>query len=361
MKTIAARQRAFTLIELLVVIAIIGMLVAMLLPAVQAAREMARVTQCKNNLRQLGLASIMHHDAMGAFPPARLMPRPFDDQRCGIGTPTWMVRILPYLEEQGLYAQWRLDQPYASHSEATRTQTVSSFFCPSRRDAASSVLSGDVTREFALPARPTIAAWCRGCLPRPQPTEDSENAEPFSTLDDPSSTSDVATELVEIVYKRGALSDYAGNHGDPSPGFNGRETDFGYGGNGTGVIISSRPKCNGNTACGWVDRVRIRNLADGTSKTALIGESHVRVDLLGFPPGDGPAYDGNHLPSSSRIGGQGFPLAKSMLDNAPMYSFGSWHSGICQFVYADGSVRALQTDMDETVLARITHRRDEAK
>lgn len=359
-------KRAFTLVELLVVIAIIAMLVAMLLPAIQSAREAARMTQCKNNIRQLGLSAILHHDAINAFPPARLMPRPFDAERCGVGTPTWMVRVLPYLEEQALFAQWQLDVPYSAHSEATRTQTVSSFFCPSRRDASTSILNSDVTRVFevsqpAIMGR-TVAGWCRGCGPgAPDPEDDDSDDEPSDTEGpEPGEPSD-DTEFVTVTYKRGALSDYAGNHGDPSPGFIGFETDFGFGGNGTGVIISSRPKCNGDRVCGWIDRVRLKDLADGTSKTILIGESHVKSDMLGFPPVDGPAFDGNHLPSSSRIGGVGFPLAKSLRDDAPIYSFGSWHSNVCQFVFADGSVRAIDTGIDDVVLGRLAHRRDEVE
>ena len=249
MKTIHPRKNAFTLVELLVVIAIVAMLVAMLLPAVQAARESARVTQCKNNLRQLGMASIMHHDAVGAFPPARLMPRPFDAERCGQGTPTWMIRILPYMEEQGFYSQWQIENTYDAHPESTRTQTVSTFFCPSRRDAASAVLDADVTREFKL-SQPTVVGsvvgWCPACGPlpgRPEP-EDSDDPDDSDSDDLPGGPDDPESSLetLAITYKRGALSDYAGNHGDPSPGYSGRETDFGFEGNGSGVIISSRPK-----------------------------------------------------------------------------------------------------------------------
>src|SRR3954471_18754324 len=83
----------FSLVELLVVIAILGLLVALLLPAVQAARESARRTQCENNLHQIALAMHAHHDSRGYFPPAFLKP----------GNWGWAVWILPFLEESNLF------------------------------------------------------------------------------------------------------------------------------------------------------------------------------------------------------------------------------------------------------------------
>ena len=88
---------AFTLVELLVVIAIIGVLVALLLPAVQAARESARRSQCVNKLKQLGLAFQNHHDAQGRLPAGSIS--------CCWGT--WQMAVLPYMEQQQLGAQYR--------------------------------------------------------------------------------------------------------------------------------------------------------------------------------------------------------------------------------------------------------------
>src|SRR4051812_35601500 len=91
------KRRAFTLVELLVVIAIIGVLVALLLPAVQAAREAARRTDCQNRLRQIGLACQGYHDAKGRFPSASAMGGP------SFGTMlSYVAQILPYVELQNL-------------------------------------------------------------------------------------------------------------------------------------------------------------------------------------------------------------------------------------------------------------------
>lgn len=128
------RHRAFTLVELLVVIAIIGVLVALLLPAVQAAREAARRSQCSNNLRQLGLAMQLHHDAKGALPGGA--------RSCCYGT--WANFVLPYME-QGNFANtwgsptWAL--PYTSAANLPFMATrIEGFTCPS--DEPSSGLQG---------------------------------------------------------------------------------------------------------------------------------------------------------------------------------------------------------------------------
>jgi prepilin-type N-terminal cleavage/methylation domain-containing protein len=92
-----ADPRGFTLIELLVVIAIIGVLIALLLPAVQAAREAARRTQCTNNFKQMGIAMHNYHDTTGSLPPAH---------RAKVAG-TWQMFILPHLEGNPLYNAFR--------------------------------------------------------------------------------------------------------------------------------------------------------------------------------------------------------------------------------------------------------------
>src|SRR5687767_8008387 len=95
MKT--SRARGFTLVELLVVIAIIGVLVALLLPAVQMAREAARASQCKNHLKQLGLALHQYHDVMGRLPPGWIANQPE-----GVPGWGWTPALFPYLEQRNL-------------------------------------------------------------------------------------------------------------------------------------------------------------------------------------------------------------------------------------------------------------------
>ena len=114
----------FTLVELLVVIAIIGILMSLLLPAVQAAREAARRMWCSNNLRQMGLALHNYHGTYRSFPPSALLPR-------GLKFDSWsaQARLLPYLEQANLgqLIDWRLN--YASQPEVTKTR-VPVYVCP---------------------------------------------------------------------------------------------------------------------------------------------------------------------------------------------------------------------------------------
>ena len=123
------RRDAFTLVELLVVIAIIGVLVALLLPAIQAAREAARRTECTNHLKQIGLAVQMYHDTKKQFPLGRNSPN-------SLGV-SWAFCILPYLEENAVFDTYvksaRVDN--AVNARAMRTP-VASYACPSRRTAA---------------------------------------------------------------------------------------------------------------------------------------------------------------------------------------------------------------------------------
>ena len=100
MKIVVTRN-GFTIIELLVVIGIIGVLVAILLPSVQSVLEAERRTYCSNNVRQLALATAMHHDTFGCFPPARYQSRPdaIQSNKCGLETPTWLARLTPYIEQ----------------------------------------------------------------------------------------------------------------------------------------------------------------------------------------------------------------------------------------------------------------------
>ncbi len=121
------RHRGFTLIELLVVIAIIAVLIALLLPAVQQAREAARRTQCRNNIKQVGLALHNYLDAFTKFPPVSVLPagRTFEPYSAH-------VRLLPYIEQANLsnLIDWNVSSEFTSNPTAAKTR-VATYMCPS--------------------------------------------------------------------------------------------------------------------------------------------------------------------------------------------------------------------------------------
>jgi prepilin-type N-terminal cleavage/methylation domain-containing protein len=122
-------RRGFTLIELLVVIAIIAILIALLLPAVQQAREAARRTQCKNHLKQIGLAVFNYDSTHGCFPPGQIrlgyssMPR--------VRGWSMYVQLLPYFDQAPLYNQWNFFDPLANETNGLTATVLPVLLCPS--------------------------------------------------------------------------------------------------------------------------------------------------------------------------------------------------------------------------------------
>ena len=153
MKTFS--KRAFTLVELLVVIAIIGILIALLLPAVQAAREAARRSQCTNNVKQLSLAVHNYHDTFKRIPSGSLSADPVNYSTadwCSLSTPPrrgapWTVLILPFIEQENLSNRFAMGEQFTATSNIVGSSTNDSLFdlnnaafqCPSDPNSASDV------------------------------------------------------------------------------------------------------------------------------------------------------------------------------------------------------------------------------
>jgi prepilin-type N-terminal cleavage/methylation domain-containing protein len=141
-----AAHNGLTLVELLVVVAIIGLLVALLLPAVQAAREGARRSCCLSNLRQLGVAMALHANAHGTFPIGCIGGRQSADKRCI----AWNVQLLPFLERRELWAAFQFAVPsYHPINKAVRDVRIDQFLCPST-DSTVLVSPSDAWRDAAF-------------------------------------------------------------------------------------------------------------------------------------------------------------------------------------------------------------------
>lgn len=146
------KKNGFTLVELLVVIAIIGVLIALLLPAVQQAREAARRIQCTNQQKQLGLALHNYHDTFGSFPPAAIWlgtgTQAPESGRDGNWGATWALMLLPFIEQDNLHAQYnfgviaRNGNATSGNNQVTR-QRPDAFNCPSHPE-----VSGRLTQDF---------------------------------------------------------------------------------------------------------------------------------------------------------------------------------------------------------------------
>lgn len=326
----------FTLVELLVVIAIIGILVALLLPAIQAAREAARRTQCTNNIRQLALGVLNYESAYKEFPPGG---RSFNNL-------SWRCFILPYIEEQTIYDELKsyggflegecrdgTTQNYGTHkANYIARHKIDGFLCPSSTDF-------DVKGSFYLDNRtvPTHLSHYMGV------------AGPVGR--------DPATGLL---YPQKFTTDTNGS------------SALNYGGYGMSGILGLNYK------------VTPKNITDGMSKTLMIGELSRNV-----LPGNGQAGSGNAWTAGCLISGTKDPITNNndkstttraygamknvayainfpwsdsgaTIDLDNNMAFSSYHAGGAQFAMADGSVRMISEDIAMvTYLASASRNNDE--
>jgi hypothetical protein len=288
-----------TLVEVLVVIAIIGLLVAMILPAVQSAREAARRVSCANNLRQVGLAVHAYHDSQSCLPAARIT----------VGYLGWPVFLLPFMEQRPLFDQFDFGKSCGQQTAGAMRTAIASYVCPSRR------LAGMQSVEFS-----------------------------------------------GLSGQNGACGDYATVDGWSSSAFrfvdpSGKPRSEGM------IVIAGGSPVNGSSGhlvappTVWRSVTNFAHVRDGLSQTLMIGEKHVRPAKMGneSEAGDGP-YFGGWAYNTMRMAGFAFRLASGPPDTVSgneMAVFGSAHPGQVSFVWGDGSVRGLEQAIDSETLARL--------
>lgn len=296
-------RSAFTLVELLVVIAIIGVLVALLLPAVQAAREAARRTQCINHLKQIGLACQNYNDTYNALPNSR------HDANY-----TWMATILAQLEQPALFAKWNFNSgSFYSQQPECREARITVYYCPSRRSAS-------------------MQKFCD---------------EPQDNQTSPLWKSAVADYAM-------CTGDSAVNGGDYWQ-WNGQDAPA----NGVGILYNGNMSTTPPVLPGGPSFkvVPLREITDGTSNTLLVGDKHVYIKgLYDEAYADGGAFNGDKG-HSHRAVGSNRPLSKGPQDTTTR-AFGSWHTNVTNFVLVDGSVRSIQNNTNATVLGYLAGKDD---
>jgi prepilin-type N-terminal cleavage/methylation domain-containing protein len=332
-----ALRRGFTLVELLVVIAIIGILVALLLPAIQAAREAARRTGCSNNLKNLGLAVLNHHDIKKHFPVSMGLHSIDDGSFPGEeAIPTepavgWIVNTLPQLEEQPLFDQF----VQAGAFEGNFLSGACRFKAPNLGIASTkNGISG-----------PELMKTLLSVLQCPS----DESVRQLTSLQFQWDFCQVATTS----YK-GVIDDTWINVDQPNDLHNNTPVEY-QSGNYREPIFPGGPNtrdCHRDARCRGIffrqsfrKPVKIAKVTDGTSKTLMIGE-----DVVAFNIKHSAAFFSNGSVCSCNA-----PLNHGMTQNPEIFAVQLWfeaqgfrslHPGGVQFCLADGSVRFIPENVD---------------
>ncbi|WP_437206847.1 DUF1559 family PulG-like putative transporter [Planctomicrobium sp. SH664] len=307
------QRRGFTLIELLVVIAVIAVLIALLLPAVQQAREAARRSQCKNNLKQFGLAFHNYHDTHGVFPTAGsfVQGSAMDDGSKYLRdnhTGNWFTMLLPYIDQAGLYNSLNLNFVAVEPTSGNRALIIGKYFpvatCPSNplerlgRRVQGQQFAGTGGDAQEAYYRPVAGTMDNGAgVPRDCPT----TGRSFCRNPDGPVRGGFINSHLDNASVRGM---------------------FGRG----------------------VTALRIRDVTDGTSNTMLLGESKPHYCQTGsvWDESGGVSYFHVRMNSLHLRELELVPTA----DGAVGCSHASYHVGGAQFLMVDGSVHFLSENID---------------
>lgn len=340
-------RSGFTLVELLVVIAIIGILVALLLPAVQAAREAARRIQCTNNLKQIGLAVHNFHDTYNGLPPLNI-----GDQKRA----SFHMNLLPFAEAGNVYnlfsggnastntvfsndmeTNWNNLSP----TEQDATSSVKWLSCPSRRSGIQKVING--AAGYYGPTTDYAVVLIDGDLNTSGQAMDSSGNAMAVGNGNSWWTHYYACDNNHVAVQRGAIRI---------------------------AYVDGCPSTPNYAA--WKPRDTFARITDGTSNTILVGEKHLRNGELNKSQSGSDARDDQWLYEANSW--REYTLARNIRLNIgkgpndkvnkfgtgpdKQFGFGSWHSGVTQFVRGDGSVNSLSWNIDEATRNRLGHCQD---